>query len=49
MPRQRIRTTARGTTNTEVYRKAAEEHSKDGTKTRALAKKLMLHGHYIGT
>jgi hypothetical protein len=39
MPRQRIRTTARGTTNTEVYRKAAEEHPKDGTKIRALARK----------
>jgi transposase-like protein len=39
MPRQRIRTTARGTTNTKVYRKAAEEHSKDGTKIRALARK----------
>ena len=39
MPRQRIRTTTRGTTDTEVYRKAAEEHSRDGTKIRALAKK----------
>jgi len=39
MPRQRIRTTERGTTDTEVYRKAAEEHFKDGAKIRSLAKK----------
>ncbi|XP_059053650.1 uncharacterized protein LOC131847939 [Achroia grisella] len=39
MPRQRIRTTTRGTTDMEVYRKAAEEHAKDGTKIRSLAKK----------
>lgn len=39
MPRQRIRTTARGTTDMEVYRKAADEHVKDGAKYRALANK----------
>uniref|UniRef100_A0A2H1VA32 SFRICE_041261 n=1 Tax=Spodoptera frugiperda TaxID=7108 RepID=A0A2H1VA32_SPOFR len=39
MPRQRIRTTTRGTTETEVYRKAAEEHSRNGTTIRGLAKK----------
>ncbi|XP_053611421.1 uncharacterized protein LOC128675910 [Plodia interpunctella] len=39
MPRHRIRNTSRGTTDMEVYRKAAEEHCKEGTKIRALARK----------
>ncbi|XP_026330952.1 uncharacterized protein LOC113238326 [Hyposmocoma kahamanoa] len=39
MPRQRIRKTERGTTNTAVYKKAADEHFQDKTKIRALAKK----------
>lgn len=39
MPRQRIRTTERGTTDTEVYKKAAEEHFKDAATIRGLAKK----------
>ena len=39
MKGQRIRNTARGTTDMEVYRKAAEEHFKDGAIIRALARK----------
>lgn len=39
MPRQRIRKTERGTTNTAVYKKAADEHFQDKTNIRALAKK----------
>lgn len=39
MPRQRIRKTDRGTTDTAVYKKAADEHFKENTKIRALAKK----------
>ncbi|KAF2878647.1 hypothetical protein ILUMI_27524, partial [Ignelater luminosus] len=39
MPRQRARKTNRGTIDTVVYRKAADEHFKDKTKIRTLAKK----------
>ncbi|KAF2891615.1 hypothetical protein ILUMI_14558 [Ignelater luminosus] len=39
MPRQRVRKTNRGTIDTAVYRKAENEHFKDSTKIRILAKK----------
>ncbi|KAK9886828.1 hypothetical protein WA026_018480 [Henosepilachna vigintioctopunctata] len=41
MPRQRIGATTRGTTDMEVYRKAAKEHLEDGEKIRALLKNLI--------
>lgn len=39
MPRQRVRKTSRGTTGMEVYKKAAEEHVRDKSSIRSLAKK----------
>ncbi|KAK9870902.1 hypothetical protein WA026_009859 [Henosepilachna vigintioctopunctata] len=41
MSRQRIGATTRGTTDTELYRKAAKEHLEDGEKIRALLKNLI--------
>ena len=42
MPRQRIRTTNRGTTDTSVYKKAADEHFRDHIKIRVVARKYSI-------